>query len=57
MGVYGCHHLNLGCFGKAQVIDLGSEPDSGKPTVRDRRGAAGNVTFTERCARLLSTRP
>jgi hypothetical protein len=30
----------------------GSEPDSGKPTVRDRRGACGNVGYgsrTEAC--------
>lgn len=39
------------------AIDPRSEPDSGNPTVRDRRGASGNVTYTERCAPLISTRP
>ena len=30
------------------MIDPGSEPDSGKPTVRDRRGAYGNVGYGSR---------
>jgi len=40
----------------------GSEPDSGKPTVRDRRGACGNVDYgsrTEACweTSRLATEP
>ncbi|GAB4270595.1 MAG: hypothetical protein Kow00111_23810 [Thermincola ferriacetica] len=31
-----------------------SEPDLGNPTVRDRRGASGNVAYSEKCARLTS---
>jgi len=31
-------------MGRPNVKDSRSEPDSGKPTVRDRRGALGNVT-------------
>jgi hypothetical protein len=36
-------HLSLTVFGKAARGQPRSEPDSGKPTVRDRRGACGNV--------------
>jgi len=32
-------------LGRLSVIDPRSEPDSGKPTVRDRRGAYGNVGY------------
>ena len=32
-------------LGRLNVIDPRSEPDSGKPTVRDRRGAYGNVGY------------
>ena len=37
-------HLSLTVIGKAVGGKPRSEPDSGKPTVRDRRGACGNVT-------------
>ncbi len=36
-------HLTPSAKGKAAGAKPGSEPDSGKPTVRDRRGASGNV--------------
>ena len=36
-------HLSFTVFGKAVRGQPRSEPDSGKPTVRDRRGACGNV--------------
>ncbi len=42
-GVYMNQHLSLFAFGKAAGGYPGSEPDSGNPTVRDRRGACGNV--------------
>ena len=42
-GVYMNQHLSLLAFGKAAGGYPGSEPDSGNPTVRDRRGACGNV--------------
>jgi len=43
MGVYGIT-FNLGEMWEGfDVIVPRSEPDSGNPTVRDRRGAAGNV--------------
>lgn len=38
-------HLSLTVFGKAVGGQPRSEPDSGKPTVRDRRGACGNVVM------------
>ncbi len=44
--VAGAHvspHLNLAGAGKAHGEKPRSEPDSGNPTVRDRRGAPGNV--------------
>jgi hypothetical protein len=44
-GVYDCQHLNLGRGGKAWILNPGSEPDSGNPTVRDRRGASGNLAW------------
>src|SRR6266699_6402511 len=42
-GVYGSQHLSFVRYGKATVGRPRSEPDWGKPTVRDRRGACGNV--------------
>ncbi len=42
-GVHMCQHLSLLGAGKAAGGQPGSEPDSGNPTVRDRRGASGNV--------------
>ena len=36
-------HLSFALYGKATVGRPRSEPDWGKPTVRDRRGACGNV--------------
>ena len=54
MGEYVYQHLNLKLLGKAQGINPRSEPESGNPTFRDRRGAAGNVTYVNRCARLHS---
>ena len=53
-GVYVRQRLNLARGGKAAGRKPRSEPDSGNPTVRDRRGARGNVahggTVTPRCA-------
>jgi len=37
--------LNLISVGKACTGEPRSEPDSGNPTVRDRRGASGNVAM------------
>ena len=37
--------LNLIAVGKAGMGQPRSEPDSGNPTVRDRRGASGDVTM------------
>jgi hypothetical protein len=46
VGVYVCQHLNLALFRKAtEGIRPRSEPDSGNPTVRDRREACGNVGY------------
>jgi len=42
-GAYASQCLNLVACGKANSGKPRSEPDSGKPTVRDRRGAQGNV--------------
>ncbi len=42
-GVYACQRLSFADGGKASGGKPRSEPDSGKPTVRDRRGASGNV--------------
>jgi len=39
-----CQHLSFIRVGKAPGIQPRSEPDSGNPTVRDRRGASRNVT-------------
>jgi hypothetical protein len=47
VGAYASRRLNLTAGGKARRGKPGSEPDSGKPTVRDRRGAWGNVTMVE----------
>ena len=52
MAVYGCQHLKLEYVGKAyRICILRSKPDSGKPTVRDCRGATGNVTLLRENAR------
>ena len=45
VGVYVGQHLNLSDCGKACGGKPRSEPDSGNPTVRDRRGASGNVAM------------
>ena len=42
-GAYVSQHLNLSSAGKAHGGKPRSEPDSGNPTVRDRREAPGNV--------------
>jgi hypothetical protein len=42
-GVYGGQPLSFALYGKATGGRPRSEPDWGKPTVRDRRGACGNV--------------
>jgi len=42
-GVYACQRFSLVARGKARGGKPRSEPDSGNPTVRDRRGAWGNV--------------
>ena len=46
-GVYVGQHLSLTRVGKAPGGKSRSEPDSGNPTVRDRRGALRNVTHGE----------
>ena len=38
-------HLSFTLYGKATAGRPRSEPDWGKPTVRDRRGACGNVNY------------
>ena len=38
-------HLNLITVGKAGMGQPRSEPDSGNPTVRDRRGACGDMAM------------
>ena len=40
---YVCQHLSLSAIGKTCAGKPRSEPDSGNPTVRDRRGASGIV--------------
>src|SRR4029434_8341573 len=42
-GVYVSQHLSFTWYGKATAGRPRSEPDWGNPTVRDRRGACGNV--------------
>src|SRR5712691_8752335 len=42
-GVYVRQHVSFALYGKATVGRPRSEPDWGNPTVRDRRGACGNV--------------
>ncbi len=44
-GVYASQRLSLARLGKASRGKPRSEPDSGNPTVRDRRGASGNVAM------------
>ena len=46
-GAYMRQHLSLPSTVKADRGKPRSEPDSGNPTVRDRRGARGNVTHAE----------
>ncbi len=41
--VYARQRLSLAACGKTSGGKPRSEPDSGNPTVRDRRGASGNV--------------
>jgi len=41
--VYVGQHLSFARYGKATAGRPRSEPDWGNPTVRDRRGACGNV--------------
>jgi hypothetical protein len=38
-----CQHLSLADIGKTYAGKPRSEPDPGKPAVRDRRGASGTV--------------
>src|SRR5262249_44577846 len=40
-------HLNSSAIGKVLCASPRSEPDSGNPTIRDRRGAWGNVAMAE----------
>jgi len=56
MGVYGYRRLSLDTVRKAKDSDLipRSKPDSGNPTVRDCRGAPGNMDKVVACARFLS---
>ena len=42
-GVHMCQHLSFLASGRPWEEMPRSEPDSGHPTVRDRRGACGNV--------------
>ena len=51
-GVYVSQRLSFLMFRKAVRGKPGSEPYSGNPTVRDRRGACGNVDAS--CARRSS---
>ncbi len=44
-GVYVSQRLSFDRIGKARGGNPRSEPDSGNPTVRDRRGACGNVCY------------
>ncbi len=44
-GVYASQRLSLPCVGKTSGGKPRSELDSGNPTVRDRRGALGDVTM------------
>jgi len=46
-GVYASQRLSHSAAGRPKGERPGSEPDSGKPTVRDRRGASGNVAMVE----------
>jgi hypothetical protein len=46
-GGYARQRLSLTGDGKASGREPRSEPDSGNPTVRDRRGASGNVATVE----------
>jgi len=46
-GVHASQRLSLVVGGKAYGGKPRSEPDSGNPTVRDRRGASGNVAMVE----------
>jgi hypothetical protein len=41
--MYVCQHLSLADIGKTYAGKPRSEPDPGKPAVRDRRGASGIV--------------
>ncbi len=49
IGVYVRRHLSLGFYRKAcirkTIWEPRPEPDSGNPTVRDRREACGNVSY------------
>jgi len=44
-GVYVCERLNFGLNGKGAGEMPLLPPDSGNPTVRDERGACGNVSY------------
>ncbi len=44
-GAYACQRFSLANNRKAPWGKPRSEPDSGNPTVRDRRGAPGNVAM------------
>ena len=46
-------HFSLADCGKAPEGQPRSEPDSGNPTVRDRRGARGNVEATRAPTQVL----
>jgi hypothetical protein len=46
-GAYARQRLSRRMGGKARGGESRSEPDSGNPTVRDRRGASGNVATVE----------
>jgi hypothetical protein len=41
--MYVCQRLSLADIGKTYAGKPRSEPDPGKPAVRDRRGASGTV--------------
>jgi hypothetical protein len=55
-GVYARQRLSLAAGGKVSGGKPRSEPDSGNPTVRDRRGASGNVAMVEMGSHLAIER-
>ena len=56
-GAYASQRLSFLMFGKAFRGKPGSEPYSGNPTVRDRRGACGNVDASRARRSSIPTPP